>query len=85
MRFWLLTLCLCLFGCGETGQSDDCKKWVACSDALPGATRGSQDAAFGPMGACWMGSAKTASDCTASCKEAVMQRASQPNAPAQCT
>ena len=74
-----------VLACGPLGgQSMECAKWVACSDALPGATKGSQDDNFGPNGLCWQGSAMSATQCTQSCKDALAQRASQPGAPAEC-
>ncbi|MBL8950739.1 MAG: hypothetical protein JNK82_08190 [Myxococcaceae bacterium] len=79
------TLLLLLAGCAPfPGQTMECVKWVACSDALPGATKGSQDATFGPDGVCWQGSDRSAQECTQSCKDAVEQRGSQPGAPAEC-
>lgn len=73
-----------LMGCGSTGQSTDCMKWVACWEALPGSTPGGQDDAYGPNGACWQSTPSNAAACTSSCKNAIMAQAQMTNAPEAC-
>lgn len=77
-----LLACLAL-GCGGATQSAECAKWVACSDALPGSVKGSQDRTFGPEGTCWSTSSAAAT-CTQSCEAATLQRAMAANAPPEC-
>lgn len=79
--FALLLLC----ACGALGrQSAECARWVACADALPGAVKGSMDAAFGPNGNCWQNMATMAQQCTQQCKDALAAQGAMPNAPAEC-
>jgi hypothetical protein len=81
--FMLLLLVACG---GAISQSADCKKWVACADALPGAVKGAQDAAYGPAGTCWTSTSSPdiPRQCTTVCRDAVAAQAVQPNAPAEC-
>ncbi len=82
MRTLLVIAFLC--GCGGTGQSGDCQKWIECWEALPGSTPGGQDEAYGPNGACWQSTPANAAACTSSCKNATAAQAQMTNAPAAC-
>ena len=65
----------------------DLRYWsalVACSDALPGAIQGSEDASYGPTGQCWRGTAADADKCTAQCQRALASEQTQSNPPAAC-
>ena len=79
----LLVIAL-LSGCGSTGQSRDCAKWVACWEALPGSTKGGQDAAYGANGVCWQSTPENAANCTSACREAMMAQSLMQNAPVEC-
>jgi hypothetical protein len=77
--------CAALLACGGAiRQSADCAKWVACADALPGAVKGTQEAAYGLDGTCWKSSPQLADQCTVTCRDAVSAQAMMANAPAEC-
>ena len=83
VRVALALLLLC--SCGALGrQPAECARWVACADALPGAVKGSMDAAFGPNGNCWQNMAQMAEQCAAQCKNALAAQAAMPDAPEAC-
>jgi hypothetical protein len=61
---------LAAVACGSSGsgQSQDCKDYVACSYKT-GVTSGSLDSSYGPNGSCWT-TTSTGDSCTAACKSA---------------
>ncbi len=76
---------LLVAACGGLGrQAPECAQWVACSDALPNAIKGSMDAAFGPDGNCWLNKAEQAQLCVAQCKNALAAQSAMTNPPAEC-
>lgn len=55
-----------LAGCG--GQTEACKKYVACYDAAVPSAKGSLDAAYGPEGTCWKTNSAAADICNSFCE-----------------
>lgn len=56
-------------GCTKS-QSENCKKLIACSEALSPGTGASMEASYGPDGACWK-SGDAAAACTTACDNAM--------------
>jgi len=57
---------------GGISQSQDCKDYITCYEKTPGATKGSLDSTYGPMGTCWStGVQATADSCTSTCKSEI--------------
>ncbi|MBL8950738.1 MAG: hypothetical protein JNK82_08185 [Myxococcaceae bacterium] len=84
-RLSLLLAAAIASGCGGYGkQAPECARWVSCAEALPGAVKGSMDAAYGPAGNCWLNDAQAAQNCVSQCKSALAAQAAMPNAPEAC-
>lgn len=63
----LLVLCGasgCLVGIADT--KGPCRSYVTCAEAT-GATKGSLDSSYGPMGTCWTTTMEMADACTKAC------------------
>src|SRR5438552_7021208 len=56
-------------GCTKS-QSENCKKLIACSEALVPGTGASMEASYGASGACWK-SSEAADACTKACDTAM--------------
>jgi hypothetical protein len=73
MRHTLLMLTLGLSfafaGCAKS-QSENCKKLIACSEAMVPGTGASLTTTYGPDGACWK-SSEAADACTKACDSAM--------------
>jgi hypothetical protein len=84
LRVLLGLLALTAAACGRPAQSEDCKKMIACANAL---RAGSGDAAYGPTygpdGTCWL-TDDAASACTETCHALLAGMAGRPEAPAGC-
>lgn len=84
MRALLALLCVGAVACGRPAQSEDCKKLIACANAL---RDGSGDAAYGPTygtdGTCWLTDG-AASACTETCKSLTESMARRPGAASIC-
>jgi hypothetical protein len=60
---------LALVGCTKS-QSENCKKLIACSEALSPGTGASMETAYGKDGACWK-SSEASDACTKACDTAM--------------
>jgi hypothetical protein len=57
------------FGCGHLAQSDECKQYVACTEAIDPTTWHAANGLYGPNGTCWNTNQATADACTTVCAE----------------
>lgn len=71
--------CFAFVGCTKS-QSENCKKLIACSEALnPGTGTGAaMETSYGKEGACWK-NGDTAAACTAACDNAIAGFKAMPN------
>ena len=61
--------CFAFVGCTKS-QSENCKKLIACSEALSPGTGAAMESSYGPSGACWK-SGDAAAACTTACDSAL--------------
>ena len=64
-----LGMSFAFLGCTKS-QSENCKKLIACSEALVPGTGSSMEASYGTSGACWK-SSEAADACTKACDTAM--------------
>jgi hypothetical protein len=77
-------LAFALLACGRPAQSEDCKRMIACANALrAGSGDGAYGPTYGPDGTCWL-TDSAASACTETCKSLADSMARRPDAPAAC-
>jgi len=69
--------CFSVVGCAKS-QSENCKKLIACSEALNPGTGAALESSYGPSGACWKDSA-AADACTQACDQAMAGLKAMPN------
>jgi len=70
-------ICLAFVGCSK-GQSENCKKLIACSEALNPGTGAAMETSYGPKGACWKDST-SADACSKACDSAMASLKAMPN------
>ena len=61
--------CVAFTGCTKS-QSENCKKLVACTEALNPGTGAAMEASYGASGACWK-NGDSAAACTTACDSAM--------------
>lgn len=60
-----------LTACGDGGgQSDECKNYIACAEAVTPGTKASLENTYGEDGTCWSTTDLAADACTAACTTA---------------
>ncbi|MCB9653013.1 MAG: hypothetical protein H6729_02630 [Deltaproteobacteria bacterium] len=64
------SLALFATACGGPSQSDECKTYIACAEAVAPGTSATIASTYGEDGACWEND-DTASACTNACKGAL--------------
>ena len=69
--------CFAFVGCTKS-QSENCKKLIACSEALSPGTGAAMESSYGKDGACWK-SGDAATACTAACDQAIAGYKAMPN------
>jgi hypothetical protein len=80
MKRLAVVAALAALSCGGGGQSAECKKYLACSEALSPGSTASLGATYGSSGICWTTSASEASTCTNTCTSLTnLLRNSSPN------
>ena len=65
----VIGLSFAFVGCAKS-QSENCKKLIACTEALNPGTGAAMEASYGASGACWKDSA-AADACTKACDQAL--------------
>ena len=61
--------CFAFVGCTKS-QSENCKKLIACSEALSPGTGAAMESSYGASGACWK-NGDSAAACTTACDNAM--------------
>jgi len=63
---WLV---LAAFSCGCSGlvQSDACRSYLACTEAVTPGSAAGYESSYGERGACWSTDVKSADQCTLAC------------------
>jgi len=74
---------LFMVGCGPS-QSAECKKYLACSEAVTAGSTSSLTSSYGPTGTCWTTSTASADACTAACKTALSSLATANPSKTEC-
>jgi hypothetical protein len=72
-----VVLCLAGSGCGKS-QSENCKKLIACSEALSPGTGAAMETSYGASGNCWK-SGDAAAACTSACDAAMTSYKAMPS------
>jgi hypothetical protein len=72
-----IVACVGVVGCTKS-QSENCKKLVACSEALNPGSGAAMETAYGSSGACWKNS-DSAAACTSACDAAMTGMKAMPS------
>lgn len=67
MRARLLVLAVLAAACGRLMQSEECKKYIACAEAVDPTVARSVNGLYGPGGTCWATNQATADACSMVC------------------
>jgi hypothetical protein len=67
---------LFLVACGG-GQSAECKKYLACTEAVSPGSSSTLESSYGPNGACWSNGGQAADLCTSACTAALASAKTQ--------
>ena len=70
-------IAVALTGCAKS-QSENCKKLIACTEALTPGTGAAMESSYGASGACWKNS-DSADACTKACDQAMGALKAMPN------
>ena len=71
---------LALSACGGGGQSETCKKYLACTEAVSAGSSASLKSSYGEGGTCWTTNQASADACTTACQSALdTLKAANPN------
>lgn len=74
--FAVAALAVSFTACGP-GQTDACKKYVACQTAIDATAGASVETGYGANGTCWKSTQAAADACDTACTAAVSSLASQ--------